>query len=65
MEKNQFLCSTTPSSTFPEPDTELVRPARDLFDWKKVFEYTSVGEKVGIIVKTILNILHNFIPHET
>ena len=34
-------------------------------DWKKAFENTSVYEKVATFNKNILNILHNFIPHET
>ena len=37
----------------------------DLFYWKNPFEDTSVGEKVNIFNKTVLDILHNFIPHET
>ena len=44
-----------------EADTELIRQAIDLFDWKKAFENTSVDETV----ESILNIFHNFIPHET
>ena len=37
----------------------------DLFYWKNTFEDTSVDEKVNIFNKTVLDILHNFIPHET
>ena len=50
---------------YQELDTELIRRAIDLFDWKKAFENTSVDEKVAIINKTSFNILHHFIPHET
>ena len=46
-------------------DTELIRQTIVLFDWKKASENTSVDEKVAAIKKTILNIIHNFIPHET
>ena len=46
-------------------DTELIRRTIVLFDWKKASENTSVDEKVAAIKKTILNIIHNFIPHET
>ena len=50
---------------YQEADTELIRRAIDLFDGKKAFKNTSVDEKVAIFSKSILNILHNFIPHET
>ena len=50
---------------YQEADTELIRQAIDLFDWKKAFENTSVDEKVAIFNKTSLSILHNFIPRET
>ena len=43
----------------------LDRPEIDLFDWKKSFANTSVEEKVATFNKSILHILHNFIPHET
>ena len=36
-----------------------------LFDWKKFFPNTSVNEKVAIFNRPILNILNNYIPHET
>ena len=45
--------------------TELIRWTIDLFNWKKAFENTSVDEKYAIFNKTILNIFHKFIPHET
>ena len=41
-------------------DTEIIRRAIELFDWKKAFANTSVD----IFNKTIRNILPNFIPHE-
>ena len=47
-----------------EADTELIRRAIDLFDLKNAFENSSGDEKVAIFNKSILNILHNFIPHE-
>ena len=50
---------------YQEADTELIRQAIDLFDWRKAFQNTSVYEKVAIFNKTIPNILHNFIPLET
>ena len=42
-------------------DTEIIRRAIELFDWKKAFANNSEV----IFNKTIRNILHNFIPHET
>ena len=36
-----------------------------MFDWDKAFVNTNVHEKVFILNKTILNILSNFLPHET
>ena len=50
---------------YQEENTKLIIPAIDLFDWKKAFENTSVDEKVAIVNKTTLNILHDFISHET
>ena len=50
---------------YQEGNTKLIIPAIDLFDWKKAFENTSIDEKVAIVNKTSLNILHDFIPHET
>ena len=52
---------------YHEADTEPnIREAIRLFDWgKKNFTNTSLDEKVAIVNKAILNILHNFILHET
>ena len=36
-----------------------------MFDWDRAFVNTNVNENVFILNKTILNILSNFIPHET
>ena len=36
-----------------------------MFDWDRTFVNTNVNEKVFILNKAILNILSNFIPHET
>ena len=35
------------------------------FNWKKVFSDTNINEKVSLFNKTILNILSNYILHET
>ena len=36
-----------------------------MFDWENAFSNTSVNEKVAIFNRIILNILNNFIVHET
>ena len=36
-----------------------------MFDWDRTFVNTNVNEKVFILNKTVLNMLSNFIPHET
>ena len=36
-----------------------------MFDWDRAFVNTNVNEEVFILKQTILNILSNFIPHET
>ena len=45
--------------------TELVRRSIAMFNWEKAFSNTSVNEKVVISSRTILNILNDFIPHES
>ena len=37
----------------------------DGFNWQKVFSNKNVNEKVDTFHKKILNVLSNFIPHET
>ena len=36
-----------------------------MFDWDRAFKNINVNEKVFILSKTILNVLSNFIPHQT
>ena len=36
-----------------------------MFEWDRAFVNTNVNEKVFILNKAVLNILSNFIPHET
>ena len=50
---------------YQDAKTDLIRPAIDMFDWDRAFVNTNFNEKVFILNKTILNILSNFIPHET
>ena len=35
------------------------------FNWEKAFSDTNINEKVSLFNKTILNILNNYLPHET
>ena len=44
---------------------ELIRGSIAVFDWEKAFSNTSVDEKAAIFNRTILNVLNNYIPHET
>ena len=44
---------------------ELIRSSIAVFDWEKAFSNTSVDEKAAIFNRTILNVLNNYIPHET
>ena len=50
---------------YREANTRLIRRAIKEFNWERAFSNTSVNEKVDIFNRTILNILSNFIPHET
>ena len=42
----------------------ISRPITD-FNWDRAFLNTNVNEKVSVFSSTIMNILSNFIPHET
>ena len=48
-----------------DANTDLIGRAIDMFDWDRAFVNINVNEKVFILNKTILDILSNFIPHET
>ena len=50
---------------YQDANTDLIRRAIDMFDWDRAFVDTNVNEKAFILNKIILNILSNFIPHET
>ena len=45
--------------------TELIRRPLNEFNWERAFSNTHVNEKVCIFNKSVLNVLSNFIPHET
>ena len=50
---------------YREANTGFIRYAIKEFNWERIYPNTSIYEKVNIFNKTILNILSNFIPHET
>ena len=50
---------------YREANKRLIRRAIKEFNWERTFSNTNVNEKVDIFNRTILNILNNFIPHET
>ena len=50
---------------YKQANTELTRRAITDVNWDRAFFNTNVNEKVFFFSNTILNILSNFIPHET
>ena len=56
--KGQFF--TTPKQMFAIFNRQLT-----FFDWENAFLNTDVDAQVSIFSNTVLNILNNYIPHET
>ena len=50
---------------YKQANSELVRRAISSFKCDRTFLNTNVNEKVSIFTSTVMNILSNFIPHET
>ena len=50
---------------YQEVDSILIRRAIHEFNWKRVLSNLNVDEQVTVFNRTILNIMKNFIPHET
>ena len=50
---------------YKQANSELIRRTISNFKWDRAFLNTNVNEKVSIFTSTIMNILSNFIPHET
>ena len=44
---------------------DLIKRAINSFDWEKAFSNIDIDKMVSIFNQTIINILCNFIPHET
>ena len=61
---NLKICYPPPYSRevwhFKEAKTDLIRRALNDFNWERTFSNTNV-----IFNKSVLNVLSNFIPHET
>ena len=49
---------------YKDANTDLLKRGISEFNWKRAFLNTTVDEKVGILTKTVFNIISNFIPHE-
>ena len=50
---------------YKQANIELIRQAIDNFDWNRALDNVSPNRQVSIFNDTILNIISNFIPHET
>ena len=50
---------------YKQANIELIRQAIDNFDWNRALDNVSPTRQVSIFNDTILNIISNFIPHET
>ena len=50
---------------YEKANTELISRTIDQFDWLRALSHVDVDEKVYFFTKMLLNIIQNFIPHET
>ena len=50
---------------YQKANIDLIKRAINSFDWEKAFSNIDVDKMVSIFNQTIINILCNFIPHET
>ena len=50
---------------YERANTELIRKAIDQSDWLRALSNVNVDENVYFFTKMLLNIIQNFIPHET
>ena len=66
---NLKICYPPPYSRevwhFKEVKPDLIRRTLNDFNWEIAFSNTNVNEKVCNFNKSVLNVLSNFIPHET
>ena len=50
---------------YERANVELIRIVIDQFDWLKNLSNVNVDVKVYFFIRTLLNIIQNFIPYET
>ena len=50
---------------YKQANVELIRRTIDNFDWNRVLDNVNPNRQISIFNDTILNIISNFIPHET
>ena len=50
---------------YGQGNTEFIRRAVHEFNWQREFSNLNINGRVSFFDKTILNIVSNFIPHET
>ena len=50
---------------YQKANVDLIKRAINSFDLEKAFSYIDVDKMISIFYQTIINILCNFIPHET
>ena len=50
---------------YGQGNTEFIRRAVHKFNWQRAFTNRNINERVYFFNKTILNIVSNFVPHET
>ena len=50
---------------YGQGNTELIGRGVHEFNWQRAFSNLNINERVSFFNKTILNVVSNFIPHET
>ena len=46
-------------------NSDLIQRATDLFDWDKAVRINDMDKQVAIFSDILINIIQNFVPHET
>ena len=50
---------------YDRANVELINRSIEMFDWENAFGNTGINDQVNVLQEVLLNILRNFIPHET
>ena len=50
---------------YQDANNDLIQCSTSLFNWERAFSNKGVNKQISIFNETILNIMKNFIPHET